>query len=240
MKLQLRVSLLLGLATVTTVSMLAQVAHADPAEIYCTIRESGSALACQITGKEKRIMGPEDIPVFVDAGYVAAYAVVKSRKNYERAFFIDPNSPSYRRLADIKKSASISEINKAKSDLFNEIEKKIIKLSDEMDAQAGAAELVQYDPSVAMDKAKRETRALNSELDGYKKNREKICTATPAFEQISKANAGLQSTLSNILYAFSTPGTCMSDFKVFKDKDGSVDLRQLDSVSDKYKVQCKK
>jgi len=32
----------------------------------------------------------------------------------------------------------------------------------------------------------------------------------------------------------------MSDFKVFKDKDGSVDLRQLDGVSQRFLASCKK
>ena len=185
-------------------------------------------------------MGPEDIAAFVDQGQIAAYVDIKSRKGMERVFQIDGNAPSYKRLNDIKKTASISEINKAKSDLFNEIEKKIIKLSDELDGQAATAELVLYDNSIPVDKAKRENRSMTAEIEGYRKNRDKICTSTPAFEQISKANASLQQTLSNILFAFQTPSTCLADFKVFKDKDGSVDLRQLDSVVEKYKTQCKK
>lgn len=234
MKMQLGLSLMLGLV------LGAQAAHADPAEIYCTIRESGGSLNCQWVGKERKTMGAEEIPAFVDAGQVAAYLTLKSRKGFERTFFVDSNAPQYRRLNDIKKSSSISEINKAKSDLFADIEKKVIKLSDELDGQAAAAELVLYDSSIVGDKAKREGRAMMAELEGYRKNRDKICTATPAFEQVSKANASLQQTLSNILFAFQTPGTCLADFKVFKDRDGSVDLRQLDGVADKYKMQCKK
>lgn len=221
-------------------ALAAQVSFANPMEIYCTLRNNGGAVNCQVLGKERKAMGPEDIANFVDAGEVAAFITLKSRKGLDRTFMIDGKAPQYRRLADIKKTSSISEIGKAKSDLFNEIEKKVVKLSDELDGQASAAELVLYDSSISYDKAKREGHAMMAELEGYRKNRDKVCTATPAFEQISKANAKLQTTLSNIIYAFQTPDTCMSAYKVFKDKDGSVDLRQLDNVGDEFKSNCKK
>jgi hypothetical protein len=218
----------------------AQVAAADPMEIYCTIRSSGGNLNCQIMGKERKVMNADDVTNFVDAGEVAAYITLKSRKGYERTYLVDPKAPQYRRLNDIRKSSSISEIAKAKSDLFNDIEKKVIKVSDDLDGQAAAAELILYDSSITYDKLKREQRTMNAELEGYRKNKDKVCTNTPAFEQMSKANSRLQQTLSNIIYAFQTPDTCMSDYKVFKDRDGSVDLRQLDTVTDHFKTNCRK
>ena len=217
-----------------------QTAFAEPVEIYCTLRNNGGSLNCQMLGKERKVMSPEDIASFVDQGEIAAYITLKSRKGFDRTYLVDGKAPQYRRLADIKKTASISEIGKAKADLFNEIEKKVIKLSDELDGQAAAAELVLYDSNLTYEKAKREQRAMMAELEGYRKNRDKVCTNTPAFEQISKANAKLQSTLSNIVYAFQTPDTCMAGYKVFKDKDGAVDLRQLDNVGDEFKANCKK
>lgn len=217
----------------------ASIASADPMEIYCTIRTSGSSLTCQILGRERKVMTAEDITNFVDAGEVAAYITLKSRKGFERTYMLDGKAPQYKRLADIKKTASISEIAKAKSDLFNEIEKKVIKISDEQDGQAAASELILHDSYITYDKFKREQRAMVAELEGYRKNKDKVCTTTPAFENMSKANARLQGTLSNIIYAFQTPDTCMFGYKVFKDKDGSVDLRQLDTVGDAYKTNCK-
>jgi hypothetical protein len=238
MKRQLKITIA---SVIFSVLGLTQVAQANPSEIYCTIRESGGTLSCQWLGKDMRkSMSAEDISKFVDDAQVAAYITLKSRKGMERTYFIDGQAQQYKRLADVKKTASMSEIAKAKSDLFNEIEKKIIKLSDELDGQAAAAELVKYDSSITNDKFKREFRSMNAELDGYRKNRDKVCTSTPAFEQMSKANASLQQTLSNILYAFQTPDSCMSDFKVFKDKDGSVDLRQLDGLAQKFQAQCKR
>jgi len=218
----------------------AQVASADPMEIYCTIRSNGGHLNCQIVGKERKVMNADDITNFVDAGEVAAYITLKSRKGYERTYMVDPKASQYKHLNDMKNSASISEIAKAKSDLFNDIEKKVIKVSDDLDGQAAAAELVLYDSSLELDKMRREQRTMTAELEGYRKNKDKVCTNTPAFEQMSKANSRLQQTLSNIIYAFQTPDSCMSDYKVFKDRDGSVDLRQLDTVADHYKTACRK
>jgi hypothetical protein len=228
-------AILLLLLTVT-----ANFASAQSVEIFCSIRSSGSSLNCQLLGKDRRTMSSDDISNFLNQAQVSAFVTLKSRKGLERTYQVDANSPQYKRYQDIKKSASISEVNKAGAELFNEIEKKLIKTSDDLDAQSATAELVLYDPSITYDKMKRESSAMQVELEGFKKNRDKICTTTPGFEQVSNANQALQKTLSNILYAFQTPDTCMSkEMKIFKNADGTVDLRQLDSVADTYKSQCK-
>lgn len=213
---------------------------ADPMEISCTIRSNGANLNCQIIGKDRKSMDPEDVAKFIDAAEAKAFITLKGRKGMERTFEVDGRANQFKRLRDIKNSAPMSEKASAKTALFAEIEKKVIKLSDELDGQSAAAELVLWDPSITLEKAKRETRTAMAELEGYRKNREKICTNTPAFEQVSKANQRLQQTLSNIIYAFHTPSTCMVDYKIYKDAEGAVDLRQLDTVSDYYKAQCKK
>jgi hypothetical protein len=209
-------------------------------EISCTIRDNNTTLNCQWVGKDRRTMTADDISQFVDQAGVMAYISIKSRKGYERIFQVDASAPSFKRLAEIKKGSSISEVARVKSEVFTEIEKRVIKLSDDLDTSAAAAELIKYDPSIGTDKLRRESRDLAGELEGFRKNREKICTSTPGFENLSKANSSLQLTLSNILYAFQTPGTCMDGYKVFKDRDGSVDLRQLESVPARYKEACKK
>jgi hypothetical protein len=223
----------------TAVVFAANSALAEPVEIYCTIRNNGANMNCQTLGKEKKVMSADDITKFIDSGEVAAYITLKSRKGIDRTYMVDSKAPQYKRLADMKRSGSMSDIGKAKSDLFAELEKKVIKVSDEQDAQAAAAELILYDPGITYDKNKREAFVANQELDSYRKNRDKVCTSTPAFEQISKANTRLQQTLSSVVFAFQTPGTCMANFKIFKDRDGSIDLRQLDTLGDSYKEQCK-
>ncbi len=235
MFMRLRIPLLLILS-----ALAGPLAQAEPMEIYCTIRSSGANLNCQVTGKERKVMNVEQIGNFIDAAEVASYITLKSRKGMERTYMIDARSPQFKRFNDVKKSASISEISKAKSDLFNEIERKVIKVSDDLDGQAGAAELILYDSSFTYDKLRRENRTMTAELEGYRNNKDKVCTNTPAFEQMSKVKSHLQQTLSNIIYAFQTPDTCMADYKVFKDRDGSVDLRQLDTITDHFKSSCKK
>lgn len=210
-------------------------------DVYCTIRDNGASLACQNnTGSDTHTMSANDIASFVDQAEVGTHVIVKSKKKYERVFMVDPGAAQFKRLQEIKKNASVSELSRAKNELFLEIEKKLIKLSDDLDSAAASAELVKYDPSIGADKYRREIRDMTAELDGFKKNKEKVCTATPAFENLSKTNASLQKTLSGILVAFNTPGTCMYDYKVFKDRDGAVDLRQLDEVGGKYRESCKK
>lgn len=232
-------TVLVFLAILTGIISSLAFAQNNPTEIYCVIRTSGGNLSCQVLGKERKVMTAEDITNFIDASEVLAYITLKSRKGFERTYAVDPKAPQFKRLADIKKSASISEIAKAKSDLFSEIEKRVIKISDEQDGQAAAAELVLPDSRITYDKLKKEQRTMAQELEGYRGNREKVCTTTPEFEKISKTNARLSQTLSNMIYAFQAPDSCMSGYKVFKDKDGSVDLRQLDSAPDHFKANCK-
>lgn len=219
---------------------LVQIAAADPMEITCTIRTTGANLNCQMVGKDRKSMEADDVAKFIDSAEEKAFITLKGRKGMERTFQVDGKAAPFKRLRDIKNTASMSDIARAKTDLFGELEKKVIKLSDELDGQAAAAELVLWDPSITLEKAKREARTAMMELEGYRKNRDKVCTNTPAFEQISKANARLMQTLSNIVYAFHTPNTCMVDYKIYKDAEGAVDLRQLDTVADYYKAQCKK
>jgi hypothetical protein len=223
-----------------TLLIASSTAVADPMEINCSLRSGGTNLECQVVGKERKAMTPDDVANFIDAAETSAYITLRSKRGKERVFLVDATTPQFKKLNEVKRSNAVSAIARAKSDLFDEIEKRVIKISDDLDTRTAEADLIQSDPSIGYDKFKRETRKMTAELDGFKKERDKICTSTPAFEQLTKSRAGLQQTLSNILYAFQSSGTCMSDYKVFKDKDGTVDLRQLNDVSDVYKNQCKK
>lgn len=229
-----------GILLVVLGGMIGSFTYAEPMEIFCSIRGSG-ALNCQhLVGRERKVMNADDVTNFIDSGKVLAYITLKSHKGTERTFMVDPKAPQYKRLEDIERNQSMSNVAKAKTDLFEEIERKVIKISDELDGLAGAAELVLYDPGITFDKMTRERRNLQTEVENYRNNKDKVCTSTPAFEQASRANGRLQQTLSNILLAFQTPDSCMSGFKVAKDREGAVDLRQLDTVGDYFKKQCAK
>ena len=156
---------------IATVGLTASIAQADvdPAEIYCTIREEGSHLNCQWVGKEvRRSMTPEETAQFIDRAQVAGYISVKSRKGLERAFLVDADSQAFKRLNDTKRSGSISEIAEAKLKLFSEIEKKAIRISDDLDAQTATADLLKFDPSVGLEKDRRDLRRLDAEVVSLK------------------------------------------------------------------------
>lgn len=226
----------------TLLTLISSVAFGavEPVEISCSIRESGQSLNCIWLGKDKKTMSPEDVAAYIDQASDFAYITVKSKKGMERTFQPDPNSAQFKKLNDIKKSGSISEISRAKLDLFAEIERKVIRLSDDLDAQAQSADLVKFDGSVMGQKLKKELREQAKELEGLKSNKDKLCTTTPQFEALTRTNQNLQTTLSNILVAFQTSGTCMDSFKVYKDKDGTVDLRQLDGVGKSFVEACRR
>lgn len=228
------------LGVILVVSAAGATAHADPIEIYCEHRSGAANLECQIVGKDRKAMSPDDVTAFIDSIPTGAYVSVKSQKGVERTFLVDPNAPELKKLSETKKSNVVSVIARAKADLYDQIEKLVIKHSDDLDARMAQTDLVLIDPSIGYSKFKRESKQMVADLDGYRKNRDKVCTSTPAYEQLSKGKASLQQTLSNILYAFQTPGTCMADFKVFKDKDGAVDIRQLSEIGNSYRSRCKK
>lgn len=223
--------------SMTAMSAMTATAAVAPPELSCTIK--GSSMSCQIVGKDRRVMDSDDVSRFIDASDSGAYLVLKSRKGMERTFMIDSRSAQFKKLRDIKNSASMSDIATAKAALFNELEKKVIKLSDDLDAQSGTAEFVLWDPSIGFEKARKEARDLQTEVDGFRKNRDSVCTTTPAFEAVTKSSARLQQSLSQIVLSWQTPGTCMSTYSIYKGGDGAVDLRQVDSAADFYKSHCK-
>lgn len=233
-------SMTVFMTTVLVCVALSAQAQNKPAEIVCTIRDSGTSLNCIWGGKEKKALTSDDVSAFIDQAAIFAYVTVKSKKGHERTFQPDANSLQFRRLSDLKKNGSVSEVSRAKLDLFSEIEKKVIKLSEELDAQASGADLVKFDASITTDKFRLEMKDQQAELESLRGAKTKLCTTTPQFEAVSKANASLQTTLSNIIVAFQTPGTCMEGFKVLKDRDGTVDLRQMDGIGKTFIENCKK
>ncbi len=216
-------------------------AEDGPNEIFCTIRDGGMNLNCQwIDSKDRRTMTPDDISTFIDRSLVNTYITVRSKKGMERTFQVDANAAPLRRLNEMKKLASISEVGRAKLEAFAEMEKKAIKLSDEMDSAAMRAELLKPDSSIVNEKFKRQMRPMSVELTTLRTKNERLCTVTPEFERVTKTNVKLSETLSSLLHAFQQPDTCLDGFKLSKTQDGSVDLRQLESLGKAFQEKCKK
>ncbi len=230
-------SLLIGLILLSSSGFAAK---EQLVEIVCSIRDTGTSLNCVWLGREKKAMTSDDVQAFVDQANVYAYITVKSRKGHERSFMPDPNSAQFKKLADIRKNGSISEISRAKLDLFAEIEKKTIKLADDLDAQSLTADLIKFDASVTTGKYKRELKFAKEDLESLQSNKGALCVATPEYESKMKVASTLQSTVSTLLNAFQTPGTCMDKLTVKKDKDGKVDVSQFEGLAQSYVESCKK
>lgn len=227
--------LIIGLTALTSQ------AQSSWSDVYCTIRENGTTLNCQsMDPKGQKLLTANDISAFIDQAELGSFITVRSKRKLERVFQIDGNAKQFKAVNDAKRSASVSELSRLKNELFLDLEKRLIKLSDDLDNAAASAELIKYDPSVAGDRFRREIRDLKAENESFKKDQSKVCTSTPAFEALTRTNSGLQRALSNVLVAFNSPGTCMYDYMVFKDHDGTVDVRQLETVVSHYREQCKK
>ncbi len=162
-------TLLLSLFLVSAFGSNSAKAESAPgSEAYCTIRSVGSRLECLwVESNGRRRMNSQDISNFIDQAQISSYMTVRSRAGLERVFLIDSEAPSFKKLRTTEKSSSISDINKVKSDLFEEIEAKVVKLSDELDATAAAAVLVKFDPSVALDHEKLKEHGLVTEVEKY-------------------------------------------------------------------------
>jgi hypothetical protein len=230
----------IAILMVLSFSLTAFAAKDPSVEIVCSVRDSSANLNCVWVGQEKKPMTSDDVQTFIDAAGVYAYITVKSRKGLERSFMPDPNSAQFKKLADIKKNGSISEISRAKLDLFAELEKKVVKLSDELDSQALSSDLLKYDASVTGDKLKREMRAYKEENESLRAGKGQACTSTPEYEQKMRVSSRLQGTISTLLNAFQTPGTCLDQLKVKRDKDGKVDVGQFENLAQSYIDSCKK
>lgn len=97
----------LAVASMIGMTLIANSAQAqvEAAEIYCTIRDTGTSLNCQWVGKDNRkSMSADEIAQFIDKAEVAAYMSVKSRRGHERVFFVDAESPQFRKLSESEKN----------------------------------------------------------------------------------------------------------------------------------------
>lgn len=219
-------------------STLAWAADEGPiVDVGCTIRTNGKNLDCIIMGKERRVMNPENIGEFLNAG--ETYITVTSKMGVKRLYKIDKNATQYKDYEKVRDEGSITQISNAKMSLFEAVEKKLVQLSDFQDEKDSKAELVIYDPGRTYTGMLNQKRALAAELQAYMTGKESGCAKSPEFEKAQDTNDKLTSTLSNMISAFHSQGTCLSDFKVFKSRNGRVDLSQLDVLPGQFKQNCR-
>lgn len=218
---------------VVVVSMLSSIAaHADPApELFCTINSNGEDLNCQYKDKRdsSKVFSDDDIISFTDRSMTGGYITVKSKRGFERTFEVDPDSHQFKQLREAKKNLGVSELAKVKLETYQDLERKAIQVSDGLDAIYVQSDMLKYDPAIAADKCKMDMKLYSSGVN-YEKN----------LESLSAENKTLSIYLTSLLKAFKDPGSCLSDYKMDVSADGTVELSQLQGISQAFKNRCKK
>jgi hypothetical protein len=219
--------LALGLATFFGAAS----ALAAPPELFCTINSDGQGLSCQYKDRRdsSKAFTDEDIGAFIEKATNGAYITVKSKRGFERTYEVDPSASDFKRLESSRKSETASEIARQKLDIYSELEKKAIQVSDGLDTVFIQSDLLKYDPAVAYDKCRQDmgSSATNS---AYEQN----------MEVLRSENKALSVFLTSLIKAFKDPSSCMADFKLNVAADGSVDLSQLQGLAQAFKNRCKR
>lgn len=229
----------------TVSSLVAPLAFADgvtrPAELFCNIRKESATLNCQyFNGQTKRPLTDQDIIDFVDRASVSAYLTVESRAEHERTLAIDPSYANFKSLADTIKSGSASEIARAKFDIFAEIEKRVIKISDDLDTSLSAQNFIKYDPSVTNDKYRRELEFVTGQTIQGIKSAATNCATEQQLATLASDNRALSTELTRIVNAMRSPTSCLGDQPFQVQPDGSMDLNEVKNLSLAFTDKCRK
>lgn len=200
-------------------------------ELFCMINDAGEGLTCQYKDKRDstKAFDDNDIISFMDRANGGAFMTVKSKRGFERTFEVDPQSAPFKRLRSAKKDQSVSEIARLKLELYTDLEKKAIQVSDGLDTVFIQSDMLKYDPAIENDKCKMDMKVYSTGSN-YEKN----------LESISAENKALSIYLTSMLKAFKEPGSCMGDYKIDVAPDGSVELSQLQGLSQAFRNRCKK
>lgn len=221
----------LTMAAVGTMGISSQARADSPPELFCSINSNGQGLSCQFKDKRNssKVFSDDDIGAFIEKTSTGGYMTIKSKRGFERTFEIDPAAAEFKKLKEAKKASTASELAGLKLEIFSEIEKKAIQISDGLDTIFVQSDLLKYDPAVATDKCKLDMR-VNAAGNSYEKN----------IETLQSENKALAVFLTSLIKAFKDPSSCMSDFKLEVSADGSVDLSQLQGLAQAFRNHCKK
>ena len=213
-----------------------------PLELFCSLHKTGKALDCYYSdGKTKKVLNDQDLLEFINAANKGVYVTVRSKKGYERVYFLDPNGTEFKNFYKIQKSPTVSmrELGQAKYAVFAAIEEKVIKISNSLDA-ASPSELVTTDPAFAYLKFKNQLIALKTEKDEIEKSCEKYKNS----DVEKNLEAALQEKrvythyLSLLVKTMSEPGSCTETFKLKPNEDGSISLDGLNDLSSLFQQKC--
>ncbi|MBS1985063.1 MAG: hypothetical protein JST16_12910 [Bdellovibrionales bacterium] len=234
-----------GLVLSAFVPMFARGADQLPpgraAELFCKIREKASVLDCQyFDGAKKRTLTDQDIIDFVDHASVDAYLTLVSRKGLERTLRIDPGYANFKKLSEVQKVGSASEIARTKFELFTEIERRVVKISDELDSALAQQFLIKFDPYITNEKYRRELQVITNEAIHGVESAAGSCATENQLATIAQDNRVLGAQLMALVNAFRSPDSCLSDYPMNVGADGSVDIEALKALPQAFSERCHK
>jgi hypothetical protein len=124
-----------------------------------------------VNGSSKKPLNDQDLIDFINKATQGAFVTVKSKKGYEREYYLDPNGPEFRNFYKIQKSSNVSmrELGQAKYAVFASIESKVIQISNNLDNKS-SPDLVTIDPAYAYLKFKAQLNGLKSENEKLSKS----------------------------------------------------------------------
>ena len=218
--------------------------YSRPLELYCTLHSSGKTLNCYyVNGSSKKPLNDQDLIDFINKATQGAFVTVKSKKGYEREYYLDPNGPEFRNFYKIQKSSNVSmrELGQAKYAVFASIESKVIQISNNLDNKS-SPDLVTIDPAYAYLKFKAQLNGLKSENEKLSKSLKTCETA----DVEKKLETSLQEKkyfshyLNLLVKTLGEPNSCADSFQLKPNADGTVNFDRLDDLVVLFRQKCLK
>jgi hypothetical protein len=214
-----------------------------PLQLDCSVAASGQGIECfKSSGKDRKPMNDQDLINFVNAATRGAYLNIRSKKGYERVFYLDPRSAEMTELYAKAKTLPARDYGKAKFDMFGMIEAKVLKLSDELDAANSVPGLVRYDLAYTQQKYRGDILSLTSDRDKAKACCEKYrdLNADQRLEAALQEKNYVSHYLSILMNTMTEPGYCTDSFRLKPGEDQTVALDDVNTLAGVFKDNCKR
>ena len=220
-----------------------KVAYKPPLEMMCTVQNEKALHCVYDDGTTRKVLNDQDLIAFINQANKGAYVTVKSRKGFERVFFIDPNGAEFKTFYRVQKTPGISmrEVGQAKYAVFAAIENKAITISKTLDS-GGALPLVNADPANAYYQYKDQLKALKKEKDDLDLSYQKLkeSSSEKNLEAALQEKQYFSHYLSDLVKLLGETGSCAEEFQLKPGADGSVNLDHLNDLAPIFQKKCHK
>ena len=211
-----------------------KVAYKPPLEMMCTVQNEKALHCVYDDGTTRKILNDQDLIAFINQANKGAYVTVKSRKGFERVFFIDPNGAEFKTFYRVQKTPGISmrEVGQAKYAIFAAIENKAITISKTLDS-GGTLPLVNADPANAYYQYKDQLKTLKKEKDDLDLSYQKLkeSSSEKNLEAALQEKQYFSHYLSDLVKLLGETGSCAEEFQLKPGADGSVNLDHLNDLA---------